>query len=98
MEYKLNVYADCMSEEPTKVYVCRRLLFKTANELGALQEESKKAKTEEQTAIMIKMLKCVFPNFDDKDLDGIDPLELGTFFKSLGGEINGVIEKAEKNS
>lgn len=97
MEYKLNVYADCQSEEPTKVYVCRRLLFKTANELGVLQEKSKNAKNEEQTAIMVEMLKCVFPNFVDEDLDGIDPIELGVFFKSLGGEINAVIGKAEKN-
>lgn len=97
MEYKLNVYADCMSEEPTKVYVCRRLLFKTANELGVLQEESKKAKNEEQTAIMLKMIKCVFPNFADEDLNGIDPLELGVFFKSLGKEINEIVRNAKKN-
>ena len=97
MEYKLNVYADCTSEEPTKVYVCRRILFKTANELGALQEQSAKAENDEQREIMLKMLKAVFPNFVDEDLDGIDPIELGTFFKSLGNEINAVVVNAEKN-
>ena len=97
MEYKLNVYADCTSEEPTKVYVCRRLLFKTANELSAFQEESDNAELKDQTAIMVKMLKCVFPNFEDDDLNGIDPLELGRFFKSIGSEINGVVQQAEKN-
>ena len=98
MEYKLNVYADCETAEPTKTYVCRRILFKTANELGALQVESQKASNDEQTAIMVKMLKCVFPNFVEEDLQGIDPIELGTFFKSIGSEINGVVSQAEKNS
>lgn len=98
MEYKLNVYADCTSEEPTKVYVCRRLLFKTATELSAFQEESQKAELKDQTEIMVKMLKCVFPNFVDEDLNGIDPLELGRFFKAISGGINGVLQRAEKNS
>lgn len=96
-EYKLNVYADCQSEEPSKVYTCRRILFKTANELGGLQEQSKKADNNSQREIMLKMLKAVFPNFVDEDLDGIDPIELGTFFKSLGSEINQVVSQAEKN-
>lgn len=96
-EYKLNVYADCQSEEPSKVYTCRRILFKTATDLGALQEQSKNAENEKQQEIMLKMIKCVFPNFEDEDLQGVDPIELGNFFKSLGSEINQVVSQAEKN-
>lgn len=97
MEYKLNVYADCQSEKPTKTYVCRRILFKTANELGDLQSKSQTADDNSQRDIMLKMLKCVFPNFVDEDLDGIDPVELGLFFKQLGSEINDVVQQAQKN-
>ena len=97
MNYELKVYADCQAEEPSKVYTCRRILFKTANELGSLQEASANANNDDQREIMLKMLKCVFPDFSDEDLDGIDPIELGQFFKSLGSEINAVVAKAEKN-
>lgn len=97
MEHKLNIYADCQSEKPTKSYVCRRILFKTATDLGELQAKSKEAKDEEQTSILLKMIKCVFPDFKDEDLDGIDPIEVGEFFKSLGSEVNQVVNQAQKN-
>ena len=97
MEHKLNVYKDCQSEEPSKVYTCRRILFKTATELGELQTLSSKADLSEQKGIMVKMLKCVFPDFVDEDLEGMDPIEIGDFFKSLGSEVNKVVDQAEKN-
>lgn len=95
---KLNVYADCTSEEPTKSYTVRRILFKTAKELGTLQEESKNATDDDQQIeITRKMLKCVVPDFKDEDLDGIDPAELGAFFRELGAEIHEVVKSAAKN-
>ena len=97
MEHKLNIYADCQSEKPTKSYVCRRILFKTATELGELQAKSKDAKDEEQTNILLAMIKCVFPNFEDEDLNGIDPIEVGEFFKAIGSEVNKGVEQAQKN-
>ncbi len=94
---KINIYGDCTSEEPTKTYTVRRLLFKTAKELGALQEESAEAKDEDQIALTLKMLQCVIPEFDENDLDGVDPVELGGFFREISAEIGGVVQNAAKN-
>ena len=96
-EIKLNIYSDCTSEKPAKTDTVRRMLFKTAKELGALQEESKTAKDEDQVALTAKMLKCVISDFDEADLDGVDPVELGGFFRDLGAEISGVVQTAAKN-
>lgn len=92
MEVKLNVYSDCTSEKPSKTYVVRRITFKAAKELLTLQE-SKEVSDE----ITLNMIKVVIPDFDEKDLDGIDPIELGQMFRTLGSEINGIIKTAEKN-
>jgi len=97
MNIKINVYGDCTSEEPTKSYTVRRLLFKTAKELGTLQEETKNASEKEQEKITLKMLQAVIPEFTEEDLQGVDPFELGAFFRTIGAEINGVVAKAEKN-
>lgn len=97
MEIAINIYADCTSDKPTKTYTIKRLLFKTAKELGAIQAEAKNASDEEQTAFTLKMLKTIIPDFKDEDLDGIDPFELGAFFRTIGAEINGIVAKAEKN-
>lgn len=97
MELKINVYADCTSEEPSKTYTIRRILFKTAKELGALQAESAEADESKQEEYTLKMLKTVFPNFEDEDLNGVDPIELGQFFRKLGAEIRGVVQNAQKN-
>lgn len=97
-EIKLNVYADCTSEEPSKSYTVRRILFKTAKQLVTLQKESENAPDDDQQiAITLKMLKCVVPDFKDEDLDGIDPVELGAFFRDLGAEIHEVLKNAAKN-
>lgn len=97
MNIKINVYNDCTSDEPTKTYTIKRILFKTAKELTAIQSKSKTAKDEEQTEITLKMLQTVIPEFTAEDLDGVDPFELGEFFRSVGAEINAVVAKAEKN-
>lgn len=96
MEIKINIYGDCTSVKPTKTYVIRRILFKTAKELSAIQEESKNAQGQE-VEMTIKMLKAVIPDFKDEDIDGIDPTELGEFFKKVGSEISGIVKDAEKN-
>ena len=96
-EIKINVYGNCTSEKPSKTYTVRRILFKTARDLGALQDEARGASDEEQIAYTLKMLKCVVPDFDDADFDGIDPVELGAFFRDLAAEISGVVQNAAKN-
>ena len=97
MELKINIYGDCVSEEPTKTFTVRRILFKTAKELASLQAESKTAKDEEQEEITYRMLKTVIPNIEKEDIDGIDTLELGEFFKQIGAEISKIVGNAQKN-
>lgn len=96
-ELKINVYGDCTSEKPIKSYTVRRLLFKTAKDLGALREKSEGESDDEQIEITLAMLKCVIPDFCDEDFDGIDPVELGAFFRVLGAEISGIVQNAAKN-
>ncbi len=95
MEIKINVYADCTSEKPSKTYTIRRILFKTAKELATIQDDAKQEGKEVETTL--KMLKIVIPDFKDEDLDGIDPTELGEFFRKVGSEIAGIVGEAQKN-
>lgn len=95
MEIKLNIYKDNSSEEPSKTYVVRRILFKTAKELATISEESKDGDPIESTK---KMLKAVFPDFKDEDLDYIDPTEFGQVMKEMTSAIQSVVANAQKNS
>lgn len=97
MDININVYNDCTSDKPKKTYSIKRILFKTAKELTAIQSQSKTSTDEEQTELTLKMLQTVIPEFTAEDLDGVDPFELGEFFRSIGAEINAVVAKAEKN-
>lgn len=94
MEIKINIYKNCTDEKPSKTYTIRRILFKTAKEITTIQEEKSEGKEVEQT---LKMLQCVIPEFKEEDLEGIDPTELGNFFKEIGKEIKQTIENAQKN-
>lgn len=95
MQYTLNIYADCATDKPVKSYEFKRLTYRAATELGALQAQAKDDKDGRDT--LAKMLKIVFPDFDEADLDGVDLIEVGQFFKRLGALINGTIATAEKN-
>ncbi len=94
MELKLNIYNDCTSEEPTKTYVIRRILMKTAKQLDVINQNVKNG---DETDSILKMLKCVIPNFQDEDLDGVDPTEFANFMKQVGKEIHSIMANAQKN-
>lgn len=94
MEIKLNIYADNASEKPSKTYVVRRILFKTAKELASISEESKEGDPIEATA---KMLKAVFPDFKEEDIDYIDPTEFGQVMQEMTKAIQSVVANAQKN-
>lgn len=95
---ELKIYKDCTSEEPTKVYTCRRLLLKTSKQIKSLVERLNKAKTEEeQELINIEVLKSIFPNFDEADFDFIDPENWLEFVKTINGETSAIEQKAVKN-
>ena len=45
---KLGIYEDCEKEEPTKVYICRRLLYGVSKKALALAQQAENKTPEEQ--------------------------------------------------
>lgn len=97
MNISINIYNDCTSDEPTKTYTVKRILLKTAKEIDAIARESKTKDDAEQMELVLKYLKAIFPNFEDADLDGVDPFEFGKFMAQIRNAISGVAENAQKN-
>ena len=98
MNAELKIYKDCTSEEPTKVYTCRRLLFKTSKEVTALAEQLKGKTEEEQIEINIKVIKTIFPDFQAEEFEYIDPVEWLNFVNEIGRETAQILKHAQKNS
>lgn len=97
MEAKLNIYADCTSEKPTKTYVCRRLLLKVSKKVASLVEGMNDKPESEQEAITIDVIKTIFPEFKDEEFEGIDPIEWLDFIKEISKETNEILTVAQKN-
>lgn len=97
MEAKLNIYADCTSEKPTKTYVCRRLLLKVSKKVASLVEGMNGKSESEQEAITIDVIKTIFPEFKDEEFEGIDPVEWLDFIKDISKETNDILTVAQKN-
>lgn len=92
----LNIYRDCTSEEPTKQYVCRRLLLGVSKKVQSLSENMNGKTEEEQSIITLDILKTIFPNFDDADFDFIDPIEWLNFVETIARETNEIIMHTAK--
>ena len=92
----LNIYKDCTCEEPTKQYVCRRLLFGASKKIQALSNNMQGKSEEEQTEINLDILKTIFPHFEDNDFNYIDPLEWLQFVNAIGEETNRIVNHAAK--
>lgn len=97
MNAVLNIYADCTSDKPTKTYVCKRLLLGVSKKVQALGESLEGKTNEEQQAIIIDILKTIFPDFEDKDFEGIDPVEYAEFIAEIGKETARIQGRALKN-
>lgn len=96
MEAKLNIYNDC-SGEPTKTYVCKRMILKVSKKVSALVEKMKGATPEEQERITIDVIKTIFPDFKDEEFDGVDPVEWLNFVNQINKETNQILSNASKN-
>ena len=92
MEARLNIYADCTSEKPTKTYVCRRLLLKVSKKVASLVEGMNDKTEAEQEAITVDV-----PEFKDEEFEGIDPIEWLDFIKEISKETNDILTVAQKN-
>lgn len=93
----LNIYEDCTSEKPTKQYVCKRLLLGVSKKVQALSENMDGKTEKEQEELTIDILKAIFPNFDTKDFNYIDPVEYFNFIKEISNETNKIMGNAIKN-
>ncbi|MBR3617426.1 MAG: hypothetical protein IKN46_01985 [Acholeplasmatales bacterium] len=96
MEAKLNIYNDC-SGEPTKTYVCKRLILKVSKKVSSLVDKMKDASAEEQERITIDVIKTIFPDFKDEEFDGVDPIEWLRFVEEISKETNQILSNASKN-
>ena len=97
MDAILNIYKDCTSEEPTKKYVCKRLLLGVSKKVQALSENMSGKTDKEQEEIIIDILKTIFPNFEKEDFNYIDPVEYFNFIKEISSETNKIMGNAIKN-
>lgn len=97
MDAILNIYKDCTSEEPTKQYVCKRLLLGVSKKVQTLSENMQDKTEQEQEEITIDILKAIFPNFESDDFNYIDPVEYFNFIKEISKETNKIMATTLKN-
>ena len=96
MKAVLNIYKDCTSEEPTKQYICRRLLLGVSKKVQSLSENMNGKSEAEQEAITLDILKTIFPHFEDGDFDYIDPTEWLKFVEAIAMETNEILQNTAK--
>ena len=94
---KLGIYEDCTKAEPTKVYICHRLLYGVSKKALALAEQAENKTPDEQEAVMVEMLQAIFPEFKAEELDFIDPAELGALISALQRSSGAEVARVEKN-
>ena len=93
----LRVYKDCSSDEPTRVYTCKRLLLGVSKKVQSLSNAMNGKSEEEQEQLTIQILKTIFPSFEDDDFNYIDPIEYLNFVNAISKETNQIINNAVKN-
>lgn len=96
MKAVLNIYKDCTSEEPTKQYICRRLLLGVSKKVQSLSDNMNGKSEEEQEAITLDILKTIFPHFENDDFNYVDPVEYLKFVEEIGKETNEIVTAAAK--
>lgn len=96
MKAVLNIYKDCTSEEPTKQYICRRLLLGVSKKVQSLSDTMNGKSEEEQEAITLDILKTIFPHFENDDFNYVDPVEYLKFVDEIGKETNEIVMAAAK--
>lgn len=92
----LNIYKDCSSEQPTKQYICRRLLLGVSKKVQALSDNMNGKSEEEQAEITLDILKTIFPHFENEDFEYIDPTEWLKFVEEIAKETNDIVRAAAK--
>ena len=95
---QLNIYADCTSNKPSKVYECKRLLTGFTLKVYAVADELKgKKQPIEQYKLLIDFVRELFPQMTEEEALCIDTSELMPFFRELMQMPSGAMAKAQKN-
>lgn len=94
---KLGIYENCGSEEPSKVYEARRLLFGVSKKALALAQQAEGKKYDEQMGLLVEMLQAIFPEFEAHELDFVDPEELEALIATLRGNSQAEVTRVAKN-
>ena len=111
MDAKLRIYEGCESDEPIKVFTCKRLTFNVGTKIEILGEKiaklekSKKGATAEEVAnindeqleLTVETIQAIFPTFTREDFNGLDPIEYQEFINEIGKATAQVINRASKN-
>ena len=111
MDAKLRIYEGCESDEPIKIFTCKRLTFNVGTKIEILSEKIAKLEkqkkgapieelakiNEEQIELTIETLQVIFPTFTREDFEGLDPLEYQEFCNEIGNATAQVINRASKN-
>lgn len=96
MNAVLNIYKDCSTDQPTKSYVCRRLLLGVSKKVQAMSDNMQGKTEAEQEKITLDILKTIFPHFENDDFNYIDPIEWLKFVEEISKETNEILHNAVK--
>lgn len=97
MNAKFGIYKDCSSDEPTKVYECKRLLFGISKKALAISKKMDGKTDEEQIDLLVDLLQTIFPEFEADEIKYVDAIELGKFVNELVQATNAELHKSQKN-
>ena len=97
MNAKLGIYKDCSSNEPTKTYECKRLLFGVSKKALSISKNMQDKNEEEQIELLVDLLQTIFPDFEADEINYIDANELGQFVNEIVQSTNAELNKSSKN-
>lgn len=98
MNAKLNIYKDCSSDKPTKVYECKRLLFGVSKKALSIYNKMQKTNDgDEQIEAIVDLLQTIFPDFERDEIDYVDANELIAFVNEIVNSTNAELNKSQKN-
>lgn len=98
MNAKFGIYKDCSSNEPTKVYECKRLLFGISKKALSIYNQMQKTDDEnEQIEALVDLIQTIFPNFERNEIDYVDAKELIAFVNEIVDNTTAELHKSQKN-
>lgn len=94
---QINIYEDCSSEKPSKTYTCHHILTKHVNQFVKLIEEMDGKSYADQIAEITKIVRTIFPQMTDDEVECMDVAELKPFFSEIVNLAQGKLKQAQKN-